>query len=265
MPNFKRAIGSLLVLAMLWATFWAACYPALARDLKIETGVDFNTGRYGTDTTTSVASFPLLLRYRDGPYKVRLRVPFLIVQGSEQAVPNVGLVGTSNSNATQAGLGDIRFSGSVRVLGGGADDRLTVELAAGTKAPSGSRARGLGSGRWRLFGAVETTLDITRNVWVENNLGWSAPLASNDTLQLREYLYFSSTLNIDLNDRWTVGATLDTQQRAVSGGTAVLEVGVFAEYEIVRDTRISISAFRGLTRDSSDWGAGIAVSRIFRF
>ena len=40
---------------------------------------------------------------------------------------------------------------------------------------------------------------------------------------------------------------------------------MFAEYEIVRDTRISISAFRGLTRDSSDWGAGIAVSRTFRF
>jgi hypothetical protein len=265
MPELKRVVGRWLVLAVFWAASWGACDAALARDLKVETGVDFSTGKYGTDNTTSVVNVPLRLRYRDGPYKLRLGIPFLIVQGPEQAVPNIGVVGTSNGASTVAGLGDIRFSGSVRVLGGGTDDRLRAELTTGAKTPSGSRARGLGSGAWRLFGAVETTLDITRNVWVENNLGWSAPLASNDSLQLREFVYFSSTLNVDLNDRWTVGATLDTQQRAVSGGSTVLEVGVFAEYEIVRDTRVSVSAFRGLTRDSSDWGAGIVVSRTFRF
>ena len=237
---------------------------ATAGDLKMQISPSFSHGTYGSDVSTDTFTLPLRIRYREGPFKVAIRIPYLSVTGPRSPVPNVGVVGSpGNNRATIEGLGDLGLSAAARVLGGQEGDSFKLELGVGTKLPTGNRARGLGSGQVGLSVQIETTFNVTQDVSLELTTGRFFRTRQGDNRQLRDFLYNSMTLNYEITPTMTVGMTLDVQERAVSSGTAVLEAGLFVEYEIAPKTRIGASLFKGFTRDSSAYGISLLLSHRF--
>ncbi|MGE0221786.1 MAG: transporter [Acetobacteraceae bacterium] len=213
---------------------------------------------------TETFEIPLRLRYRDGPYKAALRIPYLAVTGPQSPVPDIGVVGSPTSGrSTVRGIGDLRLSGAVRIVGGGDDDWFHLELGAGVKLPTGNYDMGLGSGQIGLSALAEATFDIRPDLSLDLTFGRFFRTRRPDGLDLRDFFYVSADLGYDVLPRVTIGITLDAQQKSVSYGSAVLEAGLYAEYEFTSGTRIGLSVYRGFTRDSSDFAIGLLFSHRF--
>ncbi len=264
LARFMAASSGLLASVLLVACQFAWPSAAWSRELKMTIEPSFTSGKYGTDSTTDTFEVPLKLRYKDGPYKVGLRIPYLSVTGPQSPVPGVGLVGSeTGARGTVRGLGDVGLRGSVRVLGGGDGDWFELEAGMALRLPTGNQARGLGSGQLGLSPHLDATIDLGSNMSLEVTAGRFIRTRHPQDQQLRDFFYATVELDYDVMPQVTVGVTVDTQQASVSYGTAVLEAGVFAEYEFTSGTRIGVSVSRGFTRDSSAFSVGLLLSHRF--
>lgn len=254
-----------LPILLLLVAMQCLCVPATwSRELKMTIEPSFTSGNYGTDSTTDTFEVPLRLRYKDGPYKIGIRVPYLSVTGPQSPVPGVGLVGAETSTrGTVRGLGDVGLRGSVRIIGGGDSDWLELEAGMAMRLPTGNQSRGLGSGQLGLSPYLDATIDLGANLSLEVIIGRFIRTRHPPHQQFRDYFYATVELDYDVTPRVTVGLIMDTQQASVSYGTGVLEAGVFAEYEFASGTAIGISASRGFTRDSSAFGVSLLLSHRF--
>jgi hypothetical protein len=174
-----------------------------------------------------------------------------------------GIATSANSRSTVQGLGDLGLAGSARVLGGQKGDWFKLELGAGTKLPTGDKGRGLGTGQVGLSTQMLATIDFPRDLTLEFTFGRFFRTAHSSDLRLEDYFYSTTSLSYDITPKLTVGLSLDVQERAVTDGTAVVEAGLFMEYEILHGTRVGANVFHGFTRDSSAFGAGLMVSHKF--
>jgi len=182
---------------------------------------------------------------------------------SSSGTGSSGIATSANSRSTVQGLGDLGLAASARVLGGQPGDWFKLELAAGTKLPTGDKQRGLGSGQVGLSASMLGTIDFTPDLSLEMTVGRFFRTRHSNDLQLEDYFYSTTSLSYDINAKLTVGVSVDVQQRAVTDGTMVVEAGVFVEYEILPGTYIGANVFRGFTPDSSAFGAGVLVSHKF--
>ena len=174
-----------------------------------------------------------------------------------------GIATPANSRSTIQGLGDLGLAGSARVLGGQKGDWFKLELGAGTKLPTGDKGRGLGTGQVGLSTQMLATIDFPHDLTLDFTFGRFFRTAHSSDLQLEDYFYSTTSLSYDITPKVTAGLFLDVQERAVTDGTAVVEAGLFMEYEILHGTRVGANVFRGFTRDSSAFGAGLMVSHKF--
>ncbi len=278
------------------ACLLAAPFAAMAGDLKVSLSPGYTSGDYGSNVPTETFEAPLKIRYKEGPFRISVRIPYLAVSGPRTAVPDLGVVGApsngrrrggsvdtsgrgrgADDTATAAttggtgaggtsmtsGLGDIGISGGVRVLGGGASDWFTLELGGGTKLPTGDKSRGLGVGQAGLSAQMTATIDFSKSLSLEVTAGRFFRTRRDNDLQLRDYMFGNASLTYDISPKLSVGANIDVQERAVTGQTAVVEAGLFVEYEIAPNWKVGANIFKGFTRDSAAWGMGLLVSRRF--
>jgi hypothetical protein len=66
-----------------------------------------------------------------------------------------------------------------------------------------------------------------------------------------------------LNSEMTVGGMLDAAKSPDPAGAGRRELSVYVERKIVPGTKITVSALKGFSNGSPDFGAGIFVSHIF--
>lgn len=172
-------------------------------------------------------------------------------------------VTSTNSRGTVRGLGDLGVAGSARVLGGQKGDRFKLELGGGAKLPTGDRSAGLSTGQVGLSAQATGIIDLTSDLSLEITFGRFFRTDHSSGVVLRDYFYISTSLSYDITSKLTLGVSVDAQTAHVSQGTAILEAGLFVEYEIMRGTRIGANAFKGFTRDSSAFGGGLTISHKF--
>jgi len=53
-------------------------------------GFDYSSGKYGSDTTTTILSIPVIGTYLSGDWMLKLTVPFVRITGNGTVIPGMG-------------------------------------------------------------------------------------------------------------------------------------------------------------------------------
>lgn len=126
------------------------CMRASADELKIGTGVDCSSGKYGQETPTVVCFYPHNIHAFTGPYEFKLSFPYVDIKDA------------SGTN----GYGDVSFYAGKTI----AEDVFgldAIDLGVKVKGHNGRADRGLGTGRMAYAGGVAlTSLVDSRHIYL---------------------------------------------------------------------------------------------------
>lgn len=257
----------------------ALCGAAQARDgFTLGSGVDYSSGKYGSDTRTDILAVPVTATWTRGIFRARVSVPWLHVSGDPDVVPGVGGVDNDNplgrgrlpllggsdpstgnrpERGTASGIGDVATALTWSLPMG---QRAGIDLGINAKIATADENKGLGTGAndygasidlyrdfdgTMLFGGIgRTRLGDSKYIDLDRvnsgNLGLSRAAGNGRVGAMVEYRSASTRDRDDRRD-----ATLFYSRPTNSGG------------------RVQLYASHGFTDGGPDWGAGVSVSKGF--
>src|SRR5258706_16236986 len=75
--------------------FGACAQPAAAADdgtLRIGSGLDYSSGKYGGSEKTTILAIPVSARYDRDRWTLKASIPWLEIKGSGRVIPDIGAV-----------------------------------------------------------------------------------------------------------------------------------------------------------------------------
>lgn len=240
-----------------------AAPPLQAADLYVNFTPEYASGHYGNATRTVTLSAPLDLRLEGERASIGVRVPYLMVNGPSNFVPRIGELGEGTDprgSGTTRGLGNLRLGASYTLAKAGDTIwepyfALAVQLRAPTASPPG-----LGSAQYETFVRADFGANITDTISFDISLGRRfVPFPARGGAGA-DYWTLFATLAHDLTEDWTIGVSLDAQNRVPEANRAVLEAGLFVERALTPNLTLGAFAWRGFTTESVDYSFGLRVS-----
>lgn len=224
--------------------------------LKLTTGLDISTGRYGESSNTDILVVPLTLSYAQFPWKFTAGAAYFDVDGPGNVIVGIDGVETQSSpEQTQtAGFGDITLSGSWS-----ADSLWNtnpyIDLTFKIKLPTADEDAGLGTGYTDFQGQVDLAYALGRLTPLAT-IGYKIP---GDTDQNKQLL---GSVGIDFNwqEKTSTGAFFDYRDASTSDTDARKEAMVYTSYRF--SSRLTITGYwvTGFSDASPDQGAGLLIS-----
>jgi hypothetical protein len=249
--------AGLLLLAQL-----AFAPQAAATDLQVSLTPEYATGRYGQPKSTVSLSAPLDVRLIGERTTVSLRLPLLSLDGPANFVPRIGEVGQGSerrARGVRQGLGDLRLTGAYTLREAGEGWREPYFGIAGQIRIPTATPSDLGSGQVELFLRLDAGANLTDTLSLDVSLGRRFvpfPRAGSGA----DYWTLFASLALDVTPDWTVGATLDAQDRVPDANRPVLELGAFVERNLTPELTLGAFVWRGFTNESVDWSFGLRLS-----
>ena len=167
--------------AIFMASVALAIVPAKANakdgSLSLSTGFGYSEGEYGDIENTKVLSVPVSLTYRNGPWKVRVSVPWVSINGPASLISTPegrgstgGSSGSSGSSGSNSGSGSSGGSGSGSAQ---VEDSSNV-INSVQPALTNDKRSGLGD----VSAAMTYSLDLGGNFYLEPSAKVKLPSAS---------------------------------------------------------------------------------------
>jgi hypothetical protein len=234
-------------------------------DIRLSTGVDYSTGKYGSSERTDMLYVPLIGKYENGPLTLKVTVPYLRITGPGNVIGADRIVistlppGTSIPRRTESGLGDIIGAVSYTVFQDGPSGTL-VDLTGKIKFPTADANRGLGTGETDYAAQVDLYKRYTR-VDAFASVGYRV-MGDPPGVDFRNVWYgtvggssqFSAT---------TVGIEYDYRQAVLGTSSPASELTLYGLQRLGGPLRLQVYAVKGLTNGSPDWGAGVLLMATF--
>lgn len=221
------------------------------------TGLDFDSGNFGTDTDTGIWFVPSSLKLEWDPFFIKVTVPYVIVDGDVVLIDGQP-EGGPGFGGTRNGIGDITLSGGYVYF---PTSRFlpVVELSGKVKFATANEDKGLGTGQENY----SLQLDVSKQ------FGWLTPfgavgykfIGKPPDFRFNDKLFASGGFSARLGDRLSVGVVYDWAESAVSGRPDIQEISPFASFRFGSNFSIDPYVLVGLTSASPDWGMGVQ----FRF
>ena len=240
--------------------------------LFMGTGYNYSTGKYGTATTTTIQSVPLLASVEYGDLTFDLTVPFLNVNGDPNVIPGVGRVVNKNpKKRNKAGSTSGSASGIGDVVAGATWDAYTNDaykfgfsLSGKVKFGTGDKGQGLGDGAtdfsvglgtFKSFGPLTVTADVDYTA-----LGSSSYIALKKNL-----VSYSLGALYRASDKVSLGLSYDSGGQAAQGVSAAStrELTAFAAYKLARHWKLQGYGLAGFSDGSPDYGGGASLKYSF--
>lgn len=237
------------------------------RKISLESGMDFNTGKYGSSQSTDVRYIPFTGKYQDKTWTLKLTVPYLQITGPESLISVLNGVAptgptVTNSRITRSGLGDVVLAATRYTCNGGPSG-LLASLTGKVKFGTASRAKGLGSGE-NDFALQSELYRISELLTVFGTFGFKAYGSPVGTAYRLNNGFYGSTGGIYKVDQHTdAGATLNVGQKIAAMGSHRVEAVFFAGHKIEKNWKARGYVLRGFTRSVPDWGMGATVAYMF--
>lgn len=239
--------------------------------LSVSMGAEYTTGSYGTGTDTSIWYFPLWLSYESGVTTFSVTVPYLIVEGPGNVIPTssdtprgmapgMGAmqvmrpgVPPGAPTSTESGLGDVVFSGSVRLVAE-ATAQPRVDLTGKIKLATADEDKNLGTGE----NDYAVQLDMEKGIF----FGYVGYRVYGDPpgINLDNVVYGLVGLSRPLDSATRAGVSLYAQQAAAAGTDKQLELNLFLSHQLSKGYQLRPYAIFGLSDGSPDWGVGVTVA-----
>lgn len=270
-----KNVGALCALGAL-GLFAQSAFADDASTIKVGTGIDYSTGKYGTSTTTDITQVPVTFAYETGDWTFKLDVPYIHVTGADNVIPGVGPVNNTNpkkrghgnkntavvppttptTTGSASGLGDITAAATYEVYHNQAAN-FGIDLTGKVKFGTANSDEGLGTGK----------NDYSFNADLYKGFGAFTVFGGVG------YTWLGSTQYIRLNDVWTAnvgasykldtkssfGAYYDYREKASSTSFARNELTGYYSYKFARAWKAQAYVTKGFTDGSPDWGVGATV------
>jgi hypothetical protein len=230
-------------------------------DMRISTGLEYSTGKYGGADEIEELYAPLTFRAGFERIGFRLTLPWLSVTAPEETiVTDAGMEPLPGraSTVTESGLGDVVGSLTFYDLYVSDNDDFVVDATGKIKFGTADETKGLGTGEndytlqfdaYQFFGRL--SLQGTAGYRLR---GDPPGVDLNDVfLAALGAAYLASANTI-------VGMYYDYRESAISGIDDIQEVSGFASFRLGRMWRMELYVFTGLTDSSTDFGGGILFS-----
>jgi hypothetical protein len=264
------------------AGFAPAAHTAGPPETSVSFGAEYSRGGYGFSQATSIAYFPVTLKYDADRYAMSLTLPYLFVTGPGNVVVagGVGIPGGPSGNGssgngpppcvpppcspgqtsptrTASGLGDILLKGSVNLQ---MQDMNRPRLDLTAKAKLGTADRNLGTGE----NDYSVQLDVERSFGANNlfgSLGYKI-MGEPPGVDYNNVAYGAIGGSARLSGTASGGLVLDAQEPVLAGVAPLRTLTLFLSNKIDAKTRVTPYVLKGWGNGSPDWGVGIALKLI---
>lgn len=249
----------------LFAAFPLLClagFQAMA-DVRVTTGVDYSSGKYGGDEETTANETPVMVSYESAPWAFTLFVPYLDVEG----VVNADVGSGTGVFDSQSGLGDIVIGGSYELFPRGSDVGVDVGVKAKVVTAdsdddlltTGNPDYTLQSNAYVLLGSaiamVRIGWTLKGDIRVLDTQGVAETYDPDDPLNFGVAYSYPVSINTNL------GLAYDWRQRLFDETDDAAEISLLISNRISSQWRLQGHVLKGLSDASPDWGVGAFASR----
>ncbi len=254
-----------ILAASLFASFATVMtQPALAEEsgkYSLETGMDYNTGKYGGTQSTNILYVPVTGKYKNKLWTLRVTVPYLRITGPANVINGVGTVTTANGSiTTRSGLGDVILGATRSVYSDGASGTL-VNLTGKVKLGTASSAQGLGTGANDYMFQSEI-YQATGSLTKFGILGYKI-YGTPTGYKLNNILYGSLGGSYKLDPATSGGMMLSLGQKSTATGSNRMEAIFFVSRKLNETWKAQAYFLKGFTNSVPDIGAGATIAYQF--
>lgn len=253
----KNAIFATSLIAI-FAT--APVQTALAAEngkFTLETGMDYNTGKYGGTQSTSILYVPVTGRYQGKTWTLKLTVPYLQISGPNNVINGVGLTGVANTTSTtRSGMGDVVVAAGRNVYNK-ASSGFMINLTGKVKLGTASSAQGMGTGR-NDYALQSEVYQLTGSLTSFGTLGYKV-YGKPAGYTLNDVFYGSLGGSYKFDQEKTGGMMLSLAQRSTATGSSRTEAIFFASQKFDKNLKAQGYVLKGFTKSVPDWGIGVSV------
>jgi len=247
----------------------ATTRPSFADDFnwKFSTSIDYESGKYGTDTRSDSVYIPFTLKRYLGDWNASLTVPYLR-QSSGGEVTNVGGRSArtgrgprSAATTTHSGLGDLVVRGGYDLIKENPQP-FDLSLAAKIKLPTADEDKGLGTGKFDEGLGLEFGKRVVESWTVLADLYYTFigdPSGTDLNNQVAGDIGFAYLPGEDL----TTTVLFEGSNALVPGQPAPLDLRGILDYKLGEHVHVYGGVLAGLSNGSPDYGLSFGGS--YRF
>ena len=231
---------------------------------SLETGMDYNTGKYGGTQSTDITYVPVTGKYQGKEWTLKMTVPYLRISGPANviAINGAGLTGTAatNTRSTRSGLGDVIVAATHSIYNGGTAG-LMVNLTGKIKFGTASSADGLGTGK-NDYSLQADMYKVSGDFTTFGTLGYrvyGSPAAYTLDNAFFGWLGISYKFAHETNG----GIMLNGGQKVIATGSSRQEAIFFVNHKFEKNWKAQGYVLKGFTNSVPDWGAGATATYLF--
>lgn len=238
---------------------------AAEKDWKVSASVNYETGTYGTTSTTETFYMPVTLKRYFPEGDLSLTIPYVSQTNGAGLVTIDGSVfqidGAGGPAQSASGLGDIIFKGSYYLLTEGKRTPFDLNLIAKVKVPAADEAKGLGTGEFDTGLGLEFARSMPSGFTGYFDVYYTA-IGDPPGTDLEDRLAFDIGFSRKLAPQWTVSAFYEDSTPLVKPNSHLRDILVSFEFKADDRTRLFFGGTLGLTETSPDYGLSVGASLI---
>lgn len=229
----------------------------------VTSGVDYSSGKYGTNDRTDITSVPVIGKYEIDRLTLKLTVPYVTITGQGNVSPGIGKfrnTAISTKRTTESGLGDI-VAGATYNLYEGSASAPVIDITGKVKFGTADKDKGLGTGEndystqvdlYKAYGDFTALAGLGYRVYGDTR---SAPLDN--------VFYGSIGGSYKLSPEASAGLVYDYRPAITRNGSAVSEATAFVNYKLTQNWKTQGYLVKGFADGSPDYGVGALVSYVY--
>lgn len=254
----KNAILAASLVALFATAPIQTAYAEESGKFSLETGMDYNTGKYGGTQSTDILYVPVTGRYQAKSWTLKLTVPYLQISGPSNVINGVGLTGAAtNTSTTRSGLGDVIAAATHNAYNGGSSG-LLVNLTGKVKFGTASSAKGLGTGK-NDYSLQSEVYQVQGSLTSFGTVGYKIYGAPTG-YTLNDIFYGSLGGSYKFDQETNGGMMLNLGQKTTAKGSSHIEAIFFASHKLDKNLKAQGYVLKGFTKSVPSWGVGATIA-----
>jgi len=231
-------------------------------DLSLAMGFDYSSGKYGSASTTTILSIPVVGRYETDLWVFKLTVPYIRISGVGNVVSGgkrfKAVTTTTAISTTRSGLGDVVAAATYNFYSE-SENNSGADLTGRVK--FGTADTDLGTGQNDYAAQVDVYRGFDRFTAM-GALGYEV-LGSPAGVDVNNVVYGTLGGAYQFTDQTSGGAEMRLAQKPSSAGAEQRELTVYASHRMDDGLNVRGYVLKGFADGSPDSGFGVMVSSSF--
>jgi len=249
----------------------AAAYAADG-SIYMAAGFDYSSGKYGSDTTTTILSIPVIGMYLSGDWMFKLTVPFVRITGDGTVIPGMGGVvpgkgggmsggggmggpGNATASTTQSGLGDVIAAATYNIYSG-IENARRLDLTGKVKFATADAGLGTGENDYAAQVDVYQGFD---SFTAMGSLGYQV-LGDPPGADFSNAAFGIIGGYYQFTDQTGAGAEMRLSQKLYATGEGPRELTAYVSHHFDKNLKINAYVLKGFSDGSPDSGFGVLLT-----